>query len=302
MKLWPTLVRTGVPPCSRTTSGTAFEQMQLWRIVAPGCFSSTPAATIAVVVEPDSGCAELVDEEHPVGVAVEGEADVGADLEHPGLEVAQVLGLDRIGRVVREGAVELAVQDLEVDRQALEHGRHDEAAHAVGRVGHDLERAQRRPSTKERTWSAKARSRSSDSRPPAGPVAGGTPSAAIALISRRPDVLADRPGAGQAQLDAVVLGGVVRRREHRAGGVEGAGREVHEVGGGQAEVDDVEALRRAPRRRTPRRARRPRAACPDRRAPAWRPPTWPATNTAKASPMARATPASSWSGVVPRMS
>ena len=31
----------------------------------------------------------VVDEEHPVGVAVEGEPDVGADLEHLGLEVAR---------------------------------------------------------------------------------------------------------------------------------------------------------------------------------------------------------------------
>ena len=85
--------------------------------------SSTPAATIAVVVEPGQRLALLVDEEHPVGVAVEGQADVGADLEHPGLEVAQVLGLDRVGRVVRERAVELAVQDLEVERQAVEHRR-----------------------------------------------------------------------------------------------------------------------------------------------------------------------------------
>ena len=45
--------------------------------------------------------------------------------------------------MVRERAVELAEEDVEVERQAVEHRGHDEAAHAVGGVGHDLQRAQR---------------------------------------------------------------------------------------------------------------------------------------------------------------
>ena len=49
----------------------------------------------------------LVNEEHPVGVAVEGEPDVGAVFEHRRLQVLLVLGVQRIGRVVREGPVEL---------------------------------------------------------------------------------------------------------------------------------------------------------------------------------------------------
>ncbi len=52
----------------------------------------------------------------------------------------------------------------------------------------------------------------------------------------------DRTGARQAELDAVVPGRVVRRGEHRAGRVEAAGTEVHEVGGSQPEVDDVETV------------------------------------------------------------
>ena len=97
--------------------------------------------SMAVVV-PDTGCAWSSTRNTAVGVAVEGQADVGAGLEHPGLEVLQVLGLDRVGRVVGERAVELAEQDLEVERQALEHLGHDQPAHAVGRVGHDLQRPQ----------------------------------------------------------------------------------------------------------------------------------------------------------------
>ena len=56
-------------------------------------------------------------------------------------------------------------------------------------------------------------------------------------------VTPDRAGAGQAQLDAVVVGGVVRRREHRPGQVELARGEVEEVGRGQADVDHAEAGR-----------------------------------------------------------
>ena len=48
----PTLVRTGLPPSSVTTSGTAFEQIRLCKIVAPGCCRSVAAASSAVVVEP----------------------------------------------------------------------------------------------------------------------------------------------------------------------------------------------------------------------------------------------------------
>ncbi len=88
--------------------------------------------------------APLVDHEDAVGVAVEGEPDVGADLADPGAQVPLVLGLDRIGRVVREGAVELRVQDLEVERQGVEHRRDHQAAHAVGGVDHHLERPERR--------------------------------------------------------------------------------------------------------------------------------------------------------------
>src|SRR5215510_4681258 len=94
MKLWPTRVRTGVPPISRMMSGTAREQMRLWTTDSPGWLARMPLATI--------------------GVAVEGQADVGLLLADGGLEVAQVLGLDRVGRVVRERAVELGEEDRQV--------------------------------------------------------------------------------------------------------------------------------------------------------------------------------------------
>ena len=143
MKEWPTLVRTGVPPMLGDHLG---HDVRADQVVEDG---------LARVLGEHRGGDErrrqrardrlgpLVDEEDPVGVAIEGQADVGALLEHRRLEVHQVLGLDRVGRVVGEGAVELGEEDVDVEGEASEHHGHHQAAHAVGRVGHDLERAQR---------------------------------------------------------------------------------------------------------------------------------------------------------------
>ena len=95
MNEWPTRVRTGVPPCSRMTSGTAFEQIRLCRMVAPGCGASMLGGHDGRGERARHQLALVVDQEDPVGVAVEGQADVGPGLEHPGLQIDQVLGLDR---------------------------------------------------------------------------------------------------------------------------------------------------------------------------------------------------------------
>ena len=68
------------------------------------------------------GSPRLVDERGAVGVAVEGDAEVGAGLAHLGAEVAQVLELQRIGLVVGEGAVELEVERHELDVQRRRNG------------------------------------------------------------------------------------------------------------------------------------------------------------------------------------
>ena len=98
----------------------------------------------------------LVDAEDAVGVTVEGEADVGTGLEHAGLEVPEVLDVDRVGLVVREGAVELGVHHLEVEGQLGEHGRHDMppmplAVSAMTFSGFSFE-----VSMNDKTWSTKA--------------------------------------------------------------------------------------------------------------------------------------------------
>ena len=160
----------------------------------------------------------------------------------------QVLRLERVGLVVGERAVELEVQRDDVAaaarRSTVGHGV---AAHAV--AGVDDDRA-----------AAGCRDRSTSPRRYAGVVgeqvalsvivprrgrrtAGQRPCSASSRISAQPGVLADRRGAGAAQLDAVVLRRVVAGGEHRAGQVERAAGEVEHVGRAEADVDDVGALR-----------------------------------------------------------
>ena len=89
----------------------------------------------------------LVDDEAAVGVAVEGQPEVGAVLADGGLEVDEVLRVERVGLVVGEVAVELEVERDDGEREAgqagagLEDGGDGVAAHAVAGVDDDLERA-----------------------------------------------------------------------------------------------------------------------------------------------------------------
>ena len=133
-----------MPPSSVTISGTARLVIRLWITVAPGSLASSRAAISAVSVDGETAAAALVDEEAAVGVAVEGQPDVGALVEHPRLQVDEVLRLDRVGLVVREGAVELEVHRHQLDLVRAEppedRGR-GVAGHAVAGVDDDLEPA-----------------------------------------------------------------------------------------------------------------------------------------------------------------
>ena len=143
MNEWPTRVRIGVPPSSRTISGTAFEQIRLCTTFSPGFRSRIGRGQHRGGGGARHRLRLVVDEHHAVGVAVEREADGGVVVEHRALEVLEVLDRGRVGRVVRERAVELAEQEGELDRQAGEHGRRDQPADAVGGVGDDPQRAER---------------------------------------------------------------------------------------------------------------------------------------------------------------
>ena len=80
--------------------------------------------------------AGVVDEEAPVGVAVEGRAEVGAVLAHLADHELAVLGEERVRLVVREVAVWLEVVRDRVDRDPFEHGRQHHPGHPVRRVDH----------------------------------------------------------------------------------------------------------------------------------------------------------------------
>ena len=109
----PTLVRIGTPPCSRITSGTAREQMRLCRIVAPGWARRTVVASSAVVVDPDSPRPASSTTNTRSASPSKARPTSNAAGDHPGLQIALVGGLQRVGGMVRERAVELAVHHLE---------------------------------------------------------------------------------------------------------------------------------------------------------------------------------------------
>ena len=209
---WPTWVRTGTPPCSRTTSGTAREQIRLCRIVAPGLVRSTAAASMRRGRRTAAArCPARRRRRRGRRRRRTRGRGRTPPVTHAGPQVALVGRLQRIGRVVRERAVELAVHHLELDlRQPLEHGRHDEAAHAVGGVGDD---AHRRASRRRRRTTARGRRTATiTERCDSEPARGGRRRAAAVehvggdrLDLGEPAVDADRAGARQAQLDAVVL-------------------------------------------------------------------------------------------------
>ncbi len=102
--------------------------------------------------------ARVVDEEAAVGVAVVGDAEVGALLAHLLDDELAVLGQQRIRLVVRERTVglEVAAHDLDL-RQPLEHRRQHRAGHPVRRVDDDPQRS--RSPRRRRTRARGRRSR-----------------------------------------------------------------------------------------------------------------------------------------------
>ena len=186
--------------------------------------------------------APLVDDEAAVGVAVEGQPHVGPDLADLGLQVAQVLRVDRVGLVVGERAVELEVHRHHVEREPGEDPRDGVAAHAVAGVDGHLERADAGQVDELVEVVGVLRDQVAGRDSANRPVVRGD-----AVLDHRPDLrqtafLAHGSRAGLAQLDPVVLGRVVAGGEHRAGDVEGPGGEVEQVRRAQTRVDHVGTL------------------------------------------------------------
>jgi hypothetical protein len=144
--------------------------------------------------------------------------------------------------VVRERTVELRVQQVELERQALEHLGDDQPPHPVGGVGHDLQGTQGAHVDERPHVPCEVVQEVEGLDAPRLCGRRGHPGGHQPLDLGQAGVLADRPGAREAELDAVVLGRVVRRREHRPRGIERPGGEVHEIGRRQSQVDHVEPL------------------------------------------------------------
>ncbi len=191
----------------------------------------------------------LVDDEAAVGVTVEREPEVGAVRHDGGLEVAQVLGLEGVRLVVREGAVELEVQRLDLDgqrRQAgvrAEHRRDGEPAHPVARVDDDAQRPDAREVDEPPEEAGVVGEDVALGERPLGPVGVRDLTGEDALGEHadvgEAGVLPDGPGTAAAQLDPVVLRRVVARGEHRPRAVERPARVVEAVGAAQPDEDDV---------------------------------------------------------------
>ncbi len=197
--------------------------------MAPGLVRSTAPASNAVVVDPLRPWPRLVDHEHAVGVAVERQAEIETARDHTRPQVALVRRLERIGGVVRERAVEFGVHHLEFDsREPLHHRWDHETTHAVGGVGDDLHLAdvgridEGQHMVGEAAEQVLLGARATLGRGPRCPPVEDVLSHPLHLGETGVDT--DRTGPRQAELDAVVPGRVVRRREHRPGSVEAARR------------------------------------------------------------------------------
>ena len=83
--------------------------------------------------------AVLVDDEHAVGVAVEGQPQGQFVLDDVTGQVDEVVLVQRVGRVVGEGAVQLEEQRVERDRQGVEHQWCHAAGHAVSGIRCDVQ-------------------------------------------------------------------------------------------------------------------------------------------------------------------
>ena len=83
--------------------------------------------------------AGVVDEEAPIGVPVEGDAEIGLICMHLLDDELTIFGQQWVRLVVREGRVGLEEVPHGVDREALENRPEHDSAHAVRSVDHDAE-------------------------------------------------------------------------------------------------------------------------------------------------------------------
>ena len=149
--------------------------------------------------------AGLVHRADAVGVAVEGDAQLGTRPPDLGLEVAQVLGNRRIRMVIGECAVRLAEERRHFGAEPLEGGDGDQAPGAVAAVDHHAHRpgqpvAAEDPFAVSGQHGAVARL----------PSRTGPPALGDDALPELEDILAVKGLPGEHHLEAVELGRIVR--------------------------------------------------------------------------------------------
>jgi hypothetical protein len=162
--------------------------------------------------------AALVDDEAAVGVAVEGQPDVGAVLADRACRSTRLAGSSGLASWLGKVPSSSKYSGARAAAAGRRARRHGVPAHAVAGVDDDLQRPDAGQVDQRAQVAAYSASRSrSLTVPPARRSGVGRRGALGAPRgSRQPGVLPDRGGAGPAQLDAVVLRRVVAGGEHRA--------------------------------------------------------------------------------------
>ena len=189
--------------------------------------------------------ARVVDEEAAVGVAVEGDPELGLLLQHLADHELAVLGQQRVRLVVREAPVELEEVGDGVDREPLEDRRQHRARHPVRRVDHDAQRLHRAGVDEGQDLLDVARKDIFLPDLSWGLTPGhvGKGHGAVADLQQA-RVAADGQGSAADDLHARVLLRVVRSRDLDAAvQVEVADREIDHLGAHEPDVDHVGARR-----------------------------------------------------------
>ena len=147
--------------------------------------------------------AVLVDEHGAIAVAVEGDTELRAAALHRGDQIVEVLALQRIGFVIRKGAVGLEVETFDLERQPGQQPLEPHRRHAVAAVDRD---PQRRATAADRAARAarSRRARRRCAREPRGAARGAGRRGGELLDLLQTRVAAHRNGVLAADLEPVV--------------------------------------------------------------------------------------------------
>jgi hypothetical protein len=183
--------------------------------------------------------AALVDHADAIGVAVPRQPEVGARLEDLLLQVDHVVGIFRIGQVIREAPVRVTMQLDDVAAEPAQQRRPVHARDAVAGVGHHFQRTLEPHDLGHDVEVIVARAARRQRARARGERAAldGVPQALDLLLGQR-------RGAGVHHLHAVVLDGVVAAGDVRAAvELPVRGGEIEDGRGDGPDVHDVEARR-----------------------------------------------------------